>query len=150
MFDQKILNQEYTISIDGKDLSGSYAGVNIANGPCCGGNKSAVVTAVPDDGLMDVLLFKGGSALRTALKEEGNMREIDRLLDELDKRSAGTAIEETVSTISDEVLMSEYQRTIKSINRAIDRIGTIDLIRNIDQIRNIDRIRNIDQIRQET
>jgi diacylglycerol kinase family enzyme len=64
MFDQKVLKQEYTINIDGEDLSGAYASFDIANGPCCGGDKSAVVTAVPDDGIIDVLMFKGGSTLR--------------------------------------------------------------------------------------
>jgi diacylglycerol kinase family enzyme len=64
MFDKKLLTQEYNISIDGEDLSGNYANVNISNGPCCGGDKSPVVTAVPDDGLMDVLMFKGSGRLR--------------------------------------------------------------------------------------
>jgi diacylglycerol kinase family enzyme len=64
MFNKKLLTQEYDISIDGEDLSGAYASVNIANGPCYGGDKSAVVTAVPDDGLMDVLLFKSTGPLR--------------------------------------------------------------------------------------
>ncbi|MDR1251331.1 MAG: hypothetical protein LBK62_04100 [Treponema sp.] len=64
MFDQKVLKQEYTINIDGEDLSGTYASVNIANGPCYGGDKSAVVTAVPADGFMDVLMFKGTRTLQ--------------------------------------------------------------------------------------
>ncbi|MDR1058640.1 MAG: hypothetical protein LBL43_03745 [Treponema sp.] len=64
MFDKKLLTQEYNISIDGEDLSGAYASVNIANGPCYGGDKSAVVTAAPDDGLMDVLMFKSTGTLR--------------------------------------------------------------------------------------
>ncbi|MDR1073963.1 MAG: hypothetical protein LBL45_09870 [Treponema sp.] len=58
MFNKKTRNQEYTISIDGKDASGAYVSINIANGPCCGGDKSEVVTAVPDDGFMDILLFR--------------------------------------------------------------------------------------------
>jgi diacylglycerol kinase family enzyme len=64
MFNKKLLTQEYDISIDGEDLSGSYASVNIANGPCYGGDKSAVVTAIPNDGFMDILMFKGSSMLR--------------------------------------------------------------------------------------
>jgi diacylglycerol kinase family enzyme len=64
MFDQKLLKQEYTISIDGQDMSGDYASVNIANGPCYGGDKSAVITAVPDDGLLDILLLKGVSTMQ--------------------------------------------------------------------------------------
>jgi diacylglycerol kinase family enzyme len=68
MFDQKTLRQEYAINIDGEDLSGAYANVNIANGPCYGGDKSAVVTAVPDDGVMDVLMFKSSSTLRGLIR----------------------------------------------------------------------------------
>jgi diacylglycerol kinase family enzyme len=64
MFDRKTLRQQYTITIDGEDLSGTYASVNIANGPCYGGDKSAVVSAVPDDGFMDVLMFKGTGTLQ--------------------------------------------------------------------------------------
>jgi diacylglycerol kinase family enzyme len=64
MFDQKLMRQEYSLNVDGEDLSGAYASVNIANGPCYGGDKSAVVSAVPDDGFMDVLMFKGSSTLR--------------------------------------------------------------------------------------
>jgi diacylglycerol kinase family enzyme len=64
MFDKKLLTQKYVVNIDGEDLSGNYANVNIANAPCCGGDKNPVITAVPDDGLMDVLLFKGIGALR--------------------------------------------------------------------------------------
>jgi diacylglycerol kinase family enzyme len=63
IFDHKLLNQEYTINIDGENLSGVYASVNIANGPCYGGDKSAVITAVPDDGLMDILMLKGMGTL---------------------------------------------------------------------------------------
>jgi diacylglycerol kinase family enzyme len=63
LFDHKLLNQEYTIVLDGENVSGAYASVNIANGPCYGGDKSAVVTAVPNDGLMDVLMLKGMGTL---------------------------------------------------------------------------------------
>jgi diacylglycerol kinase family enzyme len=63
MLDQKILGQEYAISIDGEDVSGIYTSLNIANGPCYGGDKSAVVTAVPDDGFFDVILFKSTKIL---------------------------------------------------------------------------------------
>jgi diacylglycerol kinase family enzyme len=64
MFDKKITKQEYTINMDGEDLSGAYAGVNIANGPCYGGDKSVAVTAIPDDGFFDVLMFKRSGVLR--------------------------------------------------------------------------------------
>jgi diacylglycerol kinase family enzyme len=58
MLNKKVSKQEYSINIDGEDLSGTYFSVNIANGACYGGNRNAAVTAIPDDGLMDILLFK--------------------------------------------------------------------------------------------
>jgi diacylglycerol kinase family enzyme len=64
LFNQKVLRQKYAISIDGEDISGAYASLNIANGPCYGGDKSAVVTAVPDDGFLDVILLKSTGTLR--------------------------------------------------------------------------------------
>jgi diacylglycerol kinase family enzyme len=68
MFDKKMMTQEYEISIDGENLSGSYANINIANGPCRGGNKNPVVTAIPDDGFLDVLLFKSATALQGLIR----------------------------------------------------------------------------------
>lgn len=62
-FTSKVVIQKYTISIDGKDFSGSYAGINIANGPCYGGDKYAAIAAVPDDGQLDALLFRSANTL---------------------------------------------------------------------------------------
>jgi diacylglycerol kinase family enzyme len=58
LFDQPLIFQHYQITIDGTDYSGNYSAVNISNGPCYGGDKSAVPTAIPDDGLLDVCLIK--------------------------------------------------------------------------------------------
>jgi diacylglycerol kinase family enzyme len=65
---KKVLKQEYTINLDGQDLSGVYANVNIANGPCCEGNKTIVTTAAPDDGLLDILMLKAARTMKTIRK----------------------------------------------------------------------------------
>jgi len=65
-FNKKVLKQNYKINIDGEDFSGNYASINIANGPCYGGNMNPVVTAMPNDGLLDALFFKHKSVPRTA------------------------------------------------------------------------------------
>jgi diacylglycerol kinase family enzyme len=65
IFDRELLYQRYEITIDGEDYSGTYSAINISNGPCYGGDKSAVPSAVPDDGLLDVLLFKSIGTLKT-------------------------------------------------------------------------------------
>jgi YegS/Rv2252/BmrU family lipid kinase len=53
-----ITNRRYSVWMDGKEFPGNYATINIANGPCYGGDKCAAIAAVPDDGLLDVMLFK--------------------------------------------------------------------------------------------
>lgn len=53
--------QRYSLRIDGDEFTGNYTTINIANGPCYGGDKRAAVAAVPDDGLLDTLLFKSTS-----------------------------------------------------------------------------------------
>ncbi|GHU42736.1 lipid kinase [Spirochaetia bacterium] len=64
LFDQKLVHQYYEINIDGDDYSGNYATINIANGPCYGGSMCAVPTAVPDDGFMDIQLFKSTGTIK--------------------------------------------------------------------------------------
>lgn len=63
LFDQKLIFQHYDVTIDGEDYSGNYSTINIANGPCYGGDMCAVPTAVPDDGYLDVQLYKSQSTL---------------------------------------------------------------------------------------
>ncbi|WP_010257679.1 diacylglycerol/lipid kinase family protein [Treponema primitia] len=63
LFDQKLIFQHYDITIDGEDYSGNYATINIANGPCYGGDMCPVPTAVPDDGYLDAQLYKSQSTL---------------------------------------------------------------------------------------
>jgi diacylglycerol kinase family enzyme len=59
--DEKVRTQMYTVTVDGEDFSGRYGNINIANGPCYGGDKSAVTAAMPDDGFLDVLFIKSGT-----------------------------------------------------------------------------------------
>jgi diacylglycerol kinase family enzyme len=61
-WDRKVREQRYSITLDGERADGTYSAVNIANGPCYGGNKSAVTSAVPNDGVLDALLLKSVSA----------------------------------------------------------------------------------------
>jgi diacylglycerol kinase family enzyme len=64
ILNRKIREQRYSITLDGERADGSYAGINIANGPCYGGNLSAVTGALPDDGVMDTLFLNHGNALQ--------------------------------------------------------------------------------------
>jgi diacylglycerol kinase family enzyme len=64
ILNQRLLNQRYDIIVDGEDMSGIYGAVNIANGPCYGGDKNPVATAMPDDGVLDAMFFSCSSRVK--------------------------------------------------------------------------------------
>jgi len=65
VFDRQIAAQQYEITIDGKDFSGNYSLIHIANGPFYAGKLTGLSKAMPDDGLLDVALVKASGPLRT-------------------------------------------------------------------------------------
>jgi diacylglycerol kinase family enzyme len=67
-FNKIVVNQYYNVTIDGEDFSGCYGGINIANGPCYGGDKCPVITAMPNDGFLDALFLMHKNPLRTLRK----------------------------------------------------------------------------------
>jgi diacylglycerol kinase family enzyme len=66
VFNKKVLRQDYTITLDGEDFSGVYGTINIANGPCYGGDQNPVISAMPNDGLFDAIFFKCDSCFKAA------------------------------------------------------------------------------------
>jgi diacylglycerol kinase family enzyme len=63
ILDKKTREQRYSVVFDGERADGTYTCINVANGPCYGGNMSAVTGAMPNDGILDMLLVESGSAL---------------------------------------------------------------------------------------
>lgn len=63
-FNKKVLGQYYEIDIDGEDLSGRYRSILIANASYYGGNKHPAASAMPNDGMMDIILARSGSSMR--------------------------------------------------------------------------------------
>jgi diacylglycerol kinase family enzyme len=64
ILDRRVREQRYRISLDGECADSTCTCINIANGPYCGGGMSAVTSAMPDDGVMDALFLKSGTALQ--------------------------------------------------------------------------------------
>jgi HPt (histidine-containing phosphotransfer) domain-containing protein len=60
------------------------------------------------------------SALRGAL-ETKNMKEIDRIIEELEVGCGGTDLAKPVSDMADKILMGEYEDAINGIDRMIDQ-----------------------------
>jgi diacylglycerol kinase family enzyme len=66
-YNKKIIAHSYKITIDDQDYSGNYSLIIVSNCPYHGGNKIGVAGAMPDDGLLDVALFKSTGPLRTLM-----------------------------------------------------------------------------------
>jgi diacylglycerol kinase (ATP) len=56
--------QNYFIEIDGDKLEGDFASVMIANAPCYGVNMFPAIDAHPDDGILDVYIFKNAPKMK--------------------------------------------------------------------------------------
>jgi diacylglycerol kinase family enzyme len=67
-FNKNVREQHYTVSIDGKDYSGNYSSIFIANGQCYDYNKIPAPNARIADGKLDVFLVKSMSAPVSLLK----------------------------------------------------------------------------------
>jgi len=67
LFNREIIAHNYTITIDGEDHSGNYSQINVVNAPYFDRHKNALAGALPDDGVLDVVLFKSASPLLTSM-----------------------------------------------------------------------------------
>ena len=67
LFNREIITHKYTITIDGEDHSGNYSQVYIVNAPYFDRHKTALAGALPDDGVLDVILFKSVGPLSTSM-----------------------------------------------------------------------------------
>jgi diacylglycerol kinase family enzyme len=65
LFNKELFAHNYTITIDDQDYSGNYSQINIVNAPYFDRHKTALAGALPDDGMLDVVLFKSVRPLST-------------------------------------------------------------------------------------
>jgi len=52
----KMMLQQYKLDVDGEELSGDYVGFQIYNAPYINGNRHPVKSAMPNDGIMDMII----------------------------------------------------------------------------------------------
>jgi diacylglycerol kinase family enzyme len=64
ILDRSIREQRYRISLDEERVDGTCTCINIANGPYYGGGMSAATSAMPDDGILDALFLRSGTAFQ--------------------------------------------------------------------------------------
>jgi diacylglycerol kinase family enzyme len=60
-----LLHQRYEVAVDGEDFSGQYRGILVANGSFYWGNKCPAVSAMPTDGLLDIIFARSAGRLRS-------------------------------------------------------------------------------------
>ncbi|MDR1868762.1 MAG: hypothetical protein LBQ82_02120 [Treponema sp.] len=58
------VSQNYFIDIDGEKIEGDFTSVMVANAPCYGRNMFPAIDAHPDDGILDVYIFKKTSKIK--------------------------------------------------------------------------------------
>jgi len=72
--------QNYFIEIDGRKIEGDFASVMVANAVCYGINMYPAIDAHPDDGVLDVYIFKNGPTMKLLLRLQdythGNYRKM--------------------------------------------------------------------------
>jgi diacylglycerol kinase family enzyme len=61
---KRLFTQPYGVTIDDADYSGRYSLIIAANGPFYDGDKITSSAAVPNDGLLDIMLFRPAGALK--------------------------------------------------------------------------------------
>ena len=62
--DKKLMLQKYTVNIDGEILNGAFSTIAIFNGSYYGGGMYPIKKAIPNDGILDLILTRGMHILR--------------------------------------------------------------------------------------
>ncbi|MDR1838317.1 MAG: hypothetical protein LBQ93_01860, partial [Treponema sp.] len=63
--------QNYLMEMDGNKIEGDFVSVMVANGPCYGINMYPAIDAHPDDGLLDVYVFKNAPKIKILSRVPG-------------------------------------------------------------------------------
>ncbi|MDR2476588.1 MAG: hypothetical protein LBD18_02235 [Treponema sp.] len=66
---KKNIRQHYRVTLDGTDFSGQYRSFTIANTPWYKGNKCPVRTAMPGDGLLEILFANGNASADFCIRQ---------------------------------------------------------------------------------
>jgi len=76
--------QKYFVEVDGNKIEGDFISVLVANAPCYGKAMYSAVDAHPDNGILDVYVFKNASRLKllscVSTYTRGNYRKIPDLV----------------------------------------------------------------------
>ncbi|MCL1930263.1 MAG: hypothetical protein FWF55_00475 [Treponema sp.] len=76
--------QNYFLEIDGDRVEGDFASIIVANIPCYGLNMYPAIDAHPDDGILDVYVFKNASRMKLLMcipdYTHGNYRKLPDLV----------------------------------------------------------------------
>lgn len=129
----KTPGQRYRVDIDGIRLDGDYTSILVANTPCYGDKMSPAIDAHPDDGKLEVYLFKTASKLKTlaAISQytNGNYRKIPDLISHYSAKRVSLSSGETMCMSIDGELFYGASIEYSIIPRAVSFVcpGEISL-----------------------
>jgi len=66
LFNKDFGKQQYTVAIDGEELSGNFMNIHVANVACNGGSQTPSPYAMPNSGLLEVIITDTKSRLKAA------------------------------------------------------------------------------------
>ena len=74
LLNKEVMNQKYTVIMDGYDVSGTYSNIHISNGPCNGKQMTPNPYAIPNDGLLNAIFLRPARLLNIAKTSQAYMR----------------------------------------------------------------------------
>jgi len=117
-------SQYYCIDIDDVRIEGEFSSLLIANVPTYGVNMNPAIDAHPDDGVMDVYLFKKASKIRTLFSMNayayGNYRKLPKVVSHYAAKKVSITSDKTMCSSMDGQAFygtsKEYEINPKAIN----------------------------------
>ena len=121
--DPNILRQWYEIELDGKNLSGQYRGILVANGAFFQGENCPAHSALPDDSYLEMVFFHSAGRVRTISRVPFYMRgQYERFPKDFFLKHAQKMrirSKEYIYIILDDVLFYENDCTVEVLPKAI-------------------------------
>jgi len=124
--DKRLLHQHYDLDVDGEKFDDYFWAISMHNSPYYGGNWHPSNTAIPTDGLMDVLLVRGKRFLQTyslfPLYMAGHHKILSRNITFRQVRKVSIRSEDTIMICMDDIVFYENEFDIELLPAAINFI----------------------------
>jgi len=120
---KQMMHQEYEVEIEGEKFNGAYQGFSIFNGPYYGGNLHPISSAMPNDGILDMLTIRSHGTLKTFILfpfyTSGNYKVFPRNFDLKQGKKIKIRSENTLLISMDGIVFFESELDIELLPAAV-------------------------------